>query len=158
MDGEFSRGEEQGERADAVEVAVVAFVAEPIEKIPRVSLGGAGPEHFLPAGGGLEQGGRDSKRMLEAGAEMAAVDADDDPHGLVRGHRIQEVGESAAEPVEIGQVVPLPEALDIFVHSPAQERNEANGLRLFVRSGVKLMERLQPDERELDGVLTVVAL
>jgi len=47
----LARGEQQRQRADAVEVAVVAFVAKPIEKLPRIALRGASPEVLLPTFG-----------------------------------------------------------------------------------------------------------
>jgi len=137
----------QCERADAVEITVVAFISKPVEKFPRVSLRGAGPKHFLPACGRLEQGGSDAKGMLETRSEMAAVDADDDVQFFSRRKFLEEVGEGAAEPVEIGEVVPLNQALDILVHAAAKERDEADGFSLSSRPAcqacrMKLMERL----------------
>jgi len=148
---ELAGGEEKREGADAVEVAVVAFVAEPVEEGAGVALGGAGPEFFLPAGGGFEQRGGDAEGMLEAGAEVAAVDADDDAELLTGRIFLEKRGEMAAEPVEIVEVVPFDEALDVGVESAAEEGHEAEFVRAF--GGVQLMEGLKPEQGELDGVL-----
>ena len=152
--------EEQGERADAVEIAVVAFIADPVEEFPGIALGGAGPEQLFPRGGGLEQSRRDVEGMLKARTKMAAVDADNDSRGLTGGYGIQEAAEGAAEPVKVGQVIPFAQAFDVLVHAAAEKRDEANRLLLFNAKGrrMKLMKRLEPDQGELDGMFAIVRL
>jgi len=154
--GDTARREKQRERADAVEIAVVALDAEPVEKFLRVALRGAGPELVFPSGDRLEQIGRDKKGMLEARTEMAAVDADDDTQFLPRRKFFEDAGQRAAEPVEIGEIVPAGHAFDIIGHAAAQERDEADGFFFREFPRMKLMERLEPNQREFDGMFAVM--
>ena len=127
LDGEFSStgGKEKGESADTVEVTVVALDAEPVEEGPCIASRGAGPEFFLPTGGGLQQGGGDLERMIEAGAEMATIDTDDDAELFAGRKFIQELGQRAAEPVEFPEFVPCGKFLDIGMKAAAEKRDEA---------------------------------
>ena len=76
---------------------------------------------------------------------------------------MEKVSQSAAEAVEIGKVVPVGKAFDILLYAAAKERDKADGFFLFRRPAcparrMKLMERLEPDEGELDGMFAVVGL
>ena len=95
--------------------------------------------------------------MLKARAEMAAIDADDDAQFFAGRKFFEEVRQRAAEAVEIGEVVPLGQAFDIIVHAAAKERDEADGLSLFALCRMKLVQRLQPEQRELDRMFAVDA-
>ena len=160
LDGECVQacGEQQGQRADAVEIAVVAFFAKPVEKLSGVSLRGDGPKFFLPACGCFEQCGRDLERVVKAGSEMAAVDADNDPQFIARRIFFEEGRESATQPMKFVEVVPHGKAFDVGVKSAAKQRDEADGPFASLGFGMKLMKRLEPEERKFDGVLALVRL
>ena len=56
--------------------------------------------------------------------------------------------------MELGQVVPVAISLHIMMQAAAKERNETHVLRLRM----KLMDRLETEERKLDRVLAFVRL
>ena len=62
----------------------------------------------------------------------------------------------AAEAVEIGEVVPIGEAFDVRVHAAAKERNEVDRFFRADFRRMELMERLEPEQGELDGMFAVV--
>ena len=149
-------GQKKGESADAVEVAIITLIPHPLQKGFRVSTGDGSPELFLPALGCLEKGGGDFKRVVEAGAEMAAVDADDDAQLFARWMLLQQGSQGAAEPVKILKVVPFGKTFDIGMESAAEERDESDRLCFLSVRSLKLMQSLQPEKREFDGVLAFV--
>ncbi len=155
--GEISGVEQQRERADAVEVAVVAFVAHPGEEFFGVTLRDMVPELLFPRRDGLEELGRDLEGMLEARAEMAAVDADNDMKFSAGGrHFGEEIGEGFAEAMEVGELAPVEHALDVGVQGAAEDRDEADRLFRGAFLGMEAVKGLEPEERELDGVLALV--
>ena len=74
------------------------------------------------------------------------------------GAAFDQPGQRAREAMEIGQLVPFDQPLDIFLHPAAEQRHEPERLAALARVGVKPVQRLQPDQRELDRVLARVRL
>ena len=149
-------GEQQAERADAVEVAVVALGAEPVEEFARVARRGAAQSTSSHAAVALSSRGVTRKGCWKRGPDMAAVDADDDAQLLAGRIFLEELAQRAAELMENGEVVPL---------RARRRRNGAGRRRAAARSGparrrggVEPMERLQPEQRKLDRVLALVRL
>ena len=69
---------------------------------------------------------------------------------------MEQIAKRTAEPMEVFEIVPLGEALDIIMQGAAKKRHKADWLWLTGR--MKLVDRLEPKERELDGVLALMRL
>ncbi len=158
LDGKLlhSRRQEQSERADPVEVTVIALLAHPIEKGPRISLSDLGPEIIFPARGRLQQRRSHLKRVIEARAQMTTIDADDDPQLFAGRIFFEESRECSAEPMKFPELVPLGEAFNISMKTSAKNRHETKGRPLFLCGTMKAMKRLNPNEWKFDRMFALM--
>ena len=92
--------------------------------------------------------------MVEAWAEVAAVDADDDAEFFSGRELSKKASKVAGEEVEIVQFVPLHSAFDEGVESAAEKRNEPD--RLIAGLGMEPVQGLEPEKRKFDRVFAVM--
>lgn len=69
---------------------------------------------------------------------------------------MKNVGQSAGQPMKIIEVVPFGETFDVGIEPAAKKRNEAKTFRRL--GGMEAMQRLEPEERELDGMFALVCV
>lgn len=149
---EVAASKEGVEDADPVEVEAVGVGREMLKEIGQGLGGGNAPEVLFPRGHEASDFFIGHERVLEAGADVATVDAGD-PSGV----GIVGAGQAGERLGENGRGIRVG-GRNAFFHEflQAAAENGQDGKGAFGKKEVT--EDLQPDDHEFDGVLSLEGL
>jgi hypothetical protein len=145
-------GEEGVENADAVEVEAVGVGGEVLKEIGEGFGGGHAPEMSFPGGDEAAHFFIGVKRVAEAGADVAAVDAGD-PGGV----GIVGTGEAGERLGENSRGI-SPGRWNAFFHEVMQTAAENGEDGEGAVGKEEIAQDLEPDDHELDGVFALEGL